>query len=114
MITSKTIEELYRKYRRQPKRLEDRNLSLLIDYALDTDAVELDGDMLVFTHLDASSPFHRIELERIHGVVDLDEAVAVVLPHSIIFINKKDYSTHAHIKPNPRGFLAKLRYMLEK
>lgn len=114
MITSKTIDELYRRYRRQPKRLDERNLSLLIDYALDTDAVELDGDLLVFTRLEQNSPFRSIELERIHGVVDLDEAVAVVLPHSIIFIDKRSYDTHAHIKANPTGFFGKLRYMLEK
>ena len=114
MITKQTIAELYKKYRRCPTNLEDRNLSLLIEYALDTDAVELDGDMLVFTNMEDYSPFKRIELGRIHCVVDFDETVAVVLPNSIIFIRKTDYSTFVHIKENPRGICGKIRYMFEK
>ena len=114
MITKQTIAELYKKYRRCPKNLEDRNLSLLIEYALDTDAVELDGDMLVFTNMEDYSLFKRIELGRIHCVVDFDETVAVVLPNSIIFIRKTDYSTFVHIKENPRGICGKIRYMFEK
>ena len=47
-------------------------------------------------------------------MVDFDETVAVVLPNSIIFIRKTDYSTFVHIKENPRGICGKIRYMFEK
>lgn len=97
-ITADTINELYRRFRRQPKRLEDRNLSLLVDYVLDTEVLDMDGEKLVFTGMPQSSPFREIELERVNGVADLPEAMAVVLPNSIIFINKSDLSAHVHIR----------------
>lgn len=93
------VKELYRRFRRQPKRLEERNLSLLVDYALDTDALDMDGERLVFCRMHPCSPFREIELQRVHGVAELADSVAVVLPNSIIFINKADLSTRAHIKP---------------
>lgn len=98
MINADTIKELYRRFKHRPKRLEDRNLSLLVDYALDTDALDMDDEVIVFTRMDPSSPFREIDLENIHGVADFPEAVAIVLRNSIIFINKRDLSTYAHIK----------------
>ncbi len=114
MITRTDIKELYKKFRRRPKRLEDRNLSLLVDYALDTDALDMDGESLVFTHMDPTSPFREIGLERVHGVADFPEAVAIVLPNSIIFINKRDLSTHVHIKQAPTSLIDRIRYIMAK
>lgn len=114
MITAQTINQLYKKYRKKPKSLDDRNLSLLVDMALDTEALDLDGDKLVFNQLDQYSPFREIELERIHAAVDLGDEIAIVLPNSMIFVNKHNFATHVHFKPAPTGLMGRVRYLLEK
>lgn len=108
-ITSDMINELYRRFKRQPKRLEDRNLSLLVDYALDTDALDMDGEKLVFTRMEPSSPLREIMLDKIHGVADLPGVTAVVLRNSIIFIDKDDLSTRVHVKQLRRPLSAWFR-----
>lgn len=111
MITKQVIDDLYKKYRRMPKRLDDRHLGLLVEYAIDNDeTVSLEGDKLVFNQLDACSPFREIELERIHGVENFDNVLAVVLHSSIIFINKQTGATNVHLKLNPTSFGDKLRW----
>lgn len=114
MITKDTIKKLYKQFRHRPRSLQDRNLSLLVDYALDTDALDMDGEKLVFTHMEPSSPFREIDLERVNGVADLPDSIAVVLANSIIFINKKDLSTTAHIRAERPSLWQQLRYYLSK
>lgn len=94
--------------------MQDRNLSLLVDYALDTDALDMDGEKIVFTRMDPMSPFREIELERVNGVADLPDFTAVVLANSIIFINKRNLSTTAHIRAERPSLWQWLRYHLSK
>ncbi|MDE7387727.1 MAG: hypothetical protein K2M97_00585, partial [Muribaculaceae bacterium] len=63
-----------------------------------------------FTRMDPASPFRTIDLEKVHGVADLGEAVAIVLANSIIFINKLTLATYAHIKAldSPPGLFKRL------
>jgi hypothetical protein len=98
VITKSNIDDLYRKFRRKPRSEEARNLQLLEQCALDASDIEIDSRCIRFCNVDPGSPFATIELERIHGVVDFDRHVAIVLPSSIIFLDKEDHSVHIHIK----------------
>lgn len=98
MITNDTIANLYSTFATEPALFEDRGLTRLMDYAFDTDAIEFDGDRLVFTTMDQDSPMRSVEIERIYGAKEFDDYLAVVLPNSIIFLDRCDYSTHVHVK----------------
>lgn len=99
MINNATIQRLYTTYATAPELFEDRGLSRLMDYAFDTAAIDFDGDRLVFNTIDAESPLHSVEIERIHGAEEIDGWLAVVLPEAIIFISRKDLTTtRIHIK----------------
>lgn len=99
MINNATIQRLYTTYASAPELFEDRGLTRLMDYAFDTDAIDFDGDCLVFNTVDAESPLHRVEIERVHGAEELDGWLAVVLPEAIIFISRQDLTTtRIHIK----------------
>lgn len=98
MINSETISALYSEFATAPELFEDRGLTRLMDYALDTDAIDFDGDALVFNTIDDSSPLRRVEIERIHGARELEGYLAVVLPSAIIFIDRRDFSAMIHIK----------------
>lgn len=114
MITKQVIDSLYKKYRRIPRRLDDRNLGLLIDYALDHDSVTVEGDRLIFNQLNDLSPFREIEIERIHGVVNFADVIAVVLHSSIIFLNKETGAASVHVKLNPTSLRDKLRWWFRR
>lgn len=98
MITNDTILNLYSTFATAPELFEDRGLSMLMDYVFDTEALDLDGDRLVFNTMPADSPWRSIELEHVYGAKELPGWLAVVLPDSIVFVNRADFSTRVHIK----------------
>lgn len=98
MITNDTIQNLYATYATAPELFEDRGLTGLMDFAFDSDAIDFDGDRLVFTAEPAHSPFRSVELERVWGASDLGHHMALVMPNSIIFVNKHDHSLRVHLK----------------
>ncbi|MCM1310097.1 MAG: hypothetical protein NC301_03610 [Bacteroides sp.] len=95
----KLIESLYKTYRRKPETLDERGLYLLADYIVDEQGVEIDDDCIIFSEMDAVSPFRMIRLNNIHGVADLGGLLAIVMHSSIIFFNKTTHEASVHIKP---------------
>ncbi len=90
MITIATINSLYNKYNSLNADADvctERNLHMLMMYALDSDHMDFDGDRLTFT-LGAGS-LKSIEIERIAGAEDLGSHIAIVMPASVIFVDKK-------------------------
>ena len=98
MINNDTIQNLYNSFATEPALFEDRGLTALMNLAFDTDAVDFDGDRLVFNGIEENSPLRSVEIERIYGAADVDGYMAVVLHAAIIFINKADNSARIHIK----------------
>lgn len=98
MINSETISTLYNDFATAPRLFEDRGLTRLMDYAFDTDAIDFDGDSLVFNTIEEDSPLHRVEIERIYGAREIDGYLAVVLPSAIIFLDRRDFSATINLK----------------
>jgi len=91
MITIETINNIYNKFNRMSADADvctERNLHGLMMYALDSDHMDFDGDRLTFTR--GSGPLKSVEIERIAGAEDLGSHIAIVMPASVIFVNKKD------------------------
>lgn len=109
MIDNKVIEKIYKKYSRRPASLDELNIPLLFEAAHNDHAIEIDGHDLIINSLDLWSPFHTIDLNRVHAILDFDKEVAVVLHSSIIFISKTDNKVHIHLRQIKPSLLDKVR-----
>ncbi len=90
MINSATINKVYDKFVALPVDADlvlDRNLNALMMFALDSEHMDFDGDRLTFAQ--GAGPLKSVEIERIIGAEDLGTHMAIVLPASIILVNKQ-------------------------
>lgn len=98
MIQKKVIESIYKKYKKRPASPDELDIPLLFEQLPFEAGIEIDGADLVIGSVESDSPFHRIPVRNIHAIVNFDEAVAIVLRASIIFISKDDGSVSVHLK----------------
>lgn len=101
MITKEVIDEIYRKYRRHPKKAEELHLQILSDVFGGMDILRVDDDDVVFLPAKPTEPERKIGIKRINGVIEFDRHVAIVLHASIIFIAKETGDVTIHIKDMP-------------
>lgn len=109
MITKKVIEELYRTYNKRPDSPFDLNLSLLFEHAVDTHGINLDEEKIEIGSIAPDSIFHSINLNHIHEIVEFENAIAIVLHSSIIFLNKHDNKSYIHIRTDKPGLWSRIR-----
>ena len=109
MIQKKVIDTLYKKFKKRPETPDELDIPLLFEKVPGDASIEIDGDRLVFNSIESSSPFHAI-----HAIVEFDEAVAVVLPNSILFISKDDGAMSVHLKALGSSVLSRLGSLFSK
>lgn len=90
MITNEQLNRIYNNYNELANNNADvvteRNMHELLMFALDNPYVELDGDRITFAK--GQAPFDGVEIERISGAEDLGSHFAIIMPASVILINK--------------------------
>lgn len=101
MITKKVIDTLYKRYSKRPNSADDLNIALLFESAHPVHGIVIEDERVVINSVEDNSPFHRIPLKLIHSIVEFDEAVAIILHSSIIFLSRYDSDTpvSVHLKP---------------
>ena len=106
MITSKNIEEIYRKYKKAPASVDELDFATLFDEtALHHDImIDPETNTITFGSIDEKSPFHTLPLNRINAILGFDEWVAVVMHSSIIFLNRKNDKVYIDIRPIRKSF----------
>lgn len=110
MITQKVIDSIYKKYKNRPASADELDIALLFEHLLDTHDIEIDDHAnLIVNSLPPESPFHKIELSRIHAIIEFEKTVAIVLHSSIVFLNKHDHESFVHIRPPKLSLMDKLR-----
>ena len=114
MITKQTINEIYRKYKKRPKSVEDLNISLLFEAAHPSHGIEIIGNMLRINSIPSSSPFYELSLSAIHGIIAFEQHIAIVLHSSILFLNRYDDGVNAHIKPLKPSLLSRLTHIFTR
>lgn len=114
MIQKKVIDTLYKKFKKRPETPDELDIPLLFEKVPGDASIEIDGDRLVFNSIESSSPFHAIPICNIHAIVEFDEAVAVVLPNSILFISKDDGAMSVHLKALGSSVLSRLGSLFSK
>ena len=112
MIQKKAIDSIYKKFRKRPASPDELDIPLLFEKVPVEAGIEIDGENLVLNSVDSNSPFHKIPVSHIHAILDFDEAVAIVLHSSIIFISKEDGSVSVHLKEIGLTLLDRVRSML--
>lgn len=112
MINNKTIETIYKKYSRRPASLDQLDIPLLFEAAHDDHAIEIKGHDLIINSVEPWSPFHTIDLYRVHAIINFDDYVAVVLHSSIIFIGKHNDDVKIHLKELKPSLVDRMRNML--
>lgn len=109
MIHKKVIDAIYKKYRKRPASPDELNIPLLFEQLPEEAGIEIDDANLIINSIDPRSPFHKIPVNHIHAIIEFDEAVALVLHSSIVFLSKEDGSAHVHIKSVGPSILDRLR-----
>ncbi len=108
MIQKKVIDAIYKKYKKRPASPDELDIPLLFEKLPFEANIEIDGNDLIINTVEASSPFHSIPIGNIHAIVEFDEAIAIVLRASIIFLSKDDGSAHVHLKAVGDSLLERL------
>lgn len=111
MIQKKVIDSIYRKFKKRPASPDELDIPLLFEKLPIEAAIEIDGENLLINSIESNSPFHSIPIRHIHAIIEFDEAVAIVLHSSIIFISKEDGAVHVHLKDIGMSLLDRVRTM---
>ena len=114
MISKKAIESIYKQYSSVPESPDCLDIILLFEKVHPDHKIEIDEEELVINSVEQWSPFHRLPLDRIHGIVDFEETVAIVLHSSIVFLGKRVPCVNIHIKPQQPSFMEKMKSMLSR
>lgn len=100
MITKKVIDSLYKRYGKRPDSTDELNIALLFEAAHPVHDIVIENERVIINSVGSDSPFHSIPLKLIHAIVEFDEAVAIVLHSSIIFLSRQesDHPVSVHLK----------------
>lgn len=117
MITTKVIESLYKTYSKRPESPDCLDIPILFDYSshhgINID-MEGNGAALVINSIEEPSPFHRLPLKLIHGIIPFEKWVAVVLRSSIIFLDRNSPKVNIHIKTEEPSLADRFRGLFNK
>ncbi len=109
MITEKTINSLYKMFSKRPESPDCLDIAILFENLMGVHDIYVDDfGNLIIESLPPDSPFHKLSLSRINGIVDFEEWVAIVLNASIIFLDKRTSKVQIHIKKAKTSILDKI------
>ncbi len=115
MITKKVIDSLYKKYSKLPAGVESLDVGLLFDESMEQHNISIDENgNLVIGSIEPGSPFHKLAMNRVHGINNFENYVALILHSSILFLSKKGPHASINIKANPVTFWEKVRWWFHK
>ena len=115
MLTKEVINSLYRKFDKRPASPDELDIALLFEHLMDTHDVAIDDEAnLLLGSVPPDSPFRSIPLANIHAIVEFADEVVIVLPASLIILNKEDSQVHIHINTNDQGIGSRLGSLFSK
>lgn len=100
MITRENINEIYRKYNKAPESIDELNIATLFDETAIHHDIMIDPEENTMTigSIEPASPFHTLPLDRVNAILGFEEWNAIVMPTSIIFLNRKNQKVVIDIK----------------
>lgn len=111
MITKEVIKNLYKKYPRRARSIDDLDIAMLFETVGEMHNINIDIDTNALTvgSIDPKSIFHTIPLSHVHAFVPFEEWTAIVLHSSIIFLNRLKPTVSVHLKPVSPSLSDRLR-----
>ena len=102
MITDQVIKEIYKKYTKPCKSIEELGLDHYLEILKKNHKISSDGMEVVVEDLEEFNPFRMFLKRSIYGVLEFDRMVAFVFRSHILFFGKEDNQLRVHIRPEPR------------
>ena len=109
MITKKIINKIYRKYNAPVGEDIKPQLESVAEYLKGKHQIVLKNDIVELSDLSEDSPFRRIPIDRIYGLVNFEKAVAIVLPTCILFLSKENSNINIHIRLPKETIMEKIK-----
>ncbi len=111
MITKEVIKNLYKKYPRRARSVDDLDIAMLFETVGEMHNINIDieTNALTIGSIDPKSIFHTIPLSHVHAFVPFEEWTAIVLHSSIIFLNRRNPNVSVHLKPVSPSLSDRLR-----
>lgn len=104
MITEKVIKEIYKKFKKAPKNIDDLRIPYFVDL-LKQHGLKFENGEVIVGALEEFNPFRRILARRLHGILEFDRHVAFIAPNHILFLGKNNDAVQVHMKPESNNHL---------
>lgn len=115
MLTKDVINSLYRKFNKRPSSPDELDIALLFEHLMDNHRVAIDEEAnLLLGSVPPESPFRSIPLSNIHAIVEFADEVVIVLPSSLIILNKDDSQVYIHINSQEHSLSSRLGSFVSK
>lgn len=110
MIDKTVIEQIYKQFAKRPRSKKDIDLGLLFERTGIEHDLNLDPDTneLIVMSIPEDSPFHRLSIDNIMGIVPFEEWTAIVLHSSIVFLNNLEPKVSINLRPHKESIWEKI------
>ena len=109
MITDSVIKEIYKKFPKPHRRVEELQLDRFLPILSEHHSIRQIDDEIIIDDLDEFNPFRRFLIRSINAVLEFDKLIAFVFRNHILFLGKEDDTMRVHIKPDkPKSFLGRI------
>lgn len=109
MINESVINEIYKKFSKPHKKVEDLRLDYFLPILSAHHTINNDGFEIELKDVEEYSPFRRFLIRSLTAVLEFDKLIAFVFKNHILFLGKEDNQLHVHIKPEqPKSLFSKI------
>lgn len=99
MITDRVIKEIYKKYGKPAKNLDELQLERYVDMLSPQHHIKVNDKEVIFEDQEEFSPFRRFLLRSLNAVLEFDRQVAFVFRNHILFLSKDSDDMRVHMRP---------------
>lgn len=102
MIDDKVIREMYKRFSKPAKSLEQFDLPGMVDKLSDHHRINVSDGEMVIENLEEFNPFRRFLLRSLNGIVEFDRMIAFIFANHIVFFGKESPDIQVHFKPEKK------------
>lgn len=109
MITDSVIKEIYRKFGKPHRNVEELHLDHYLHLLKENHAIKKENNEIIIEGIDEFNPFGHFLIRSINAVLEFDKMIAFVFRDHILFLGKEDNQMRVHIKPDePKSFWGRI------
>ncbi len=109
MITDQVIKEIYKKYTKPCKNIEELGLNHYLRILKEHHNIKNEGMEIIVEDLDEFNPLRMFLKRSIFTILEFDRIIAFVFRSHILFFGKEDKELRVYIRPEkPKSLLGRL------